>query len=72
VLDPELARRIRTAARKGGEWIDRRDRLIIEAIEAGASQREVAQHAGLSQPAVSGIWNRHREHGASHNPQRGV
>lgn len=61
MVDPELARRIVTAARKGPEWIRRRDEAIVEALEAGGSQREVAQLAGLTQPAVSGIHQRWRE-----------
>lgn len=61
MVDPELAKRIVTAARKGGEWLQRRDELIVEALEAGGSQREVAKLAGLTQPAVLGIHRRWRE-----------
>jgi hypothetical protein len=60
MVDPDLARRLVTAARKGGEWLSRRDELIVEALEAGATQREVAKLAGLTQPAVSGIYHRAR------------
>jgi hypothetical protein len=59
MVEPELARRLVTAARKGREWYERRDRLVVEAIEAGASQREVAKLAGLTQPGVHAIWKRH-------------
>ncbi len=58
MIDPDLARRIMTAARKGREWTTRRDTLIREAIESGATQREVAKLAGLTQPAISGIVNK--------------
>ncbi len=61
MIDPELARRLSIAARKGAEWYVRRDQLIVEALEAGASQREVAKLAGLTQPAISGIHQRWRE-----------
>lgn len=46
------------ASRKGREWVVRRDALIVEAIDGGATQREVAKLAGLTQPAVSGIARR--------------
>jgi len=58
VVDPDLARRLVAAARKGGEWLRRRDELIVEALDAGASQREVAKLAGLTQPAISGIYRK--------------
>jgi len=60
VVEPELARRLVTAARKGGEWLVRRDELIVQALDAGASQREVAKLAGLTQPAISGIYAKAR------------
>lgn len=58
MIEPNLARRIMTASRKGREWVVRRDALIREAVDAGATQIEVAKFAGLSQAAVSGIVNR--------------
>jgi DNA invertase Pin-like site-specific DNA recombinase len=60
MLDPALAKRLATAARKGREWTERRDELIVAALSAGASQREVAKVAGLSQPTIHAIW--HRDH----------
>lgn len=59
MVPDDLARRIVTASRKGKEWVARRDALIVAALEAGATQAEVAKLAGLSQPAISGIWQRH-------------
>lgn len=61
MVEPGLAQRLVTAARKGKEWLVRRDELIVEALEAGATQREVAQLAGLTQPAVLAIHRKHRE-----------
>ena len=61
MVDPDLAKRIVTAARKGKDWLVRRDELIVEALEAGATQREVAQLAGLTQPAVLLIHRKHHE-----------
>lgn len=58
MIDDDLARRLVVAARKGRDWIQRRDSLIVEAIEAGASQREVAKLVGLTQPAVHAIYHR--------------
>ena len=55
VIDQHLARRLTTAARKGREWLSRRDALIVKAIEEGATQTEVAKLAGLSQPGVRDI-----------------
>lgn len=58
MVDDDLAHRLVAAARKGREWLERRDELIIQAIEAGGSQREVAKLAGLTQPAVHAIYHR--------------
>lgn len=60
MIDPDLARRIVTAARKGREWQERRDALIVEAVNGGATQAEVAKLAGLSQPGVYAIVAKHR------------
>ena len=67
MIGADLARRLERASRKGREYsskaqelIDRRDRLILEAIDAGATQAEVAKGAGISQPSISGIVNRER------------
>lgn len=55
MIDPELARRLAVAASKGRDWLHRRDALIVEAIDAGASQTEVAKLVGLTQPGVRDI-----------------
>lgn len=61
MIDPELAKRLVVAARRGREWRERRDRLIVEALDAGASQSEVARLVGLTQPGIREIWLRHSE-----------
>lgn len=60
MISDELARRLVTAARKGREWQARRDELIVQALEEGATQAEVAQLAGMSQPGVHALWHRAR------------
>lgn len=60
-VERDLARRLATAARRSREWHERRDRLIVAALDAGATQREVAKLAGLTQPAVHAIRRRHKE-----------
>ena len=57
-IDPDLAKRLRQAAAKQDEWLDERDRLIVEALDAGASLREVARLVGLSGPGVMKIRDR--------------
>lgn len=61
MIKPELARRITTAARKGREWLVRRDALIAQAVDEGATQAEVAKLAGLTQPGVHDIVRRQKE-----------
>lgn len=61
MVDADLARRLVTAARKGREWQARRDALIVEAIDSGATQAEVAKLVGLTQPGVHDIIRRRRE-----------
>jgi hypothetical protein len=60
VIAPDLARLLVVAARKGREWHQRRDELIVEAVDAGATQAEVAKLAGLTQPGVHDIVRRSR------------
>jgi hypothetical protein len=60
MIEEALARRLVTAARKGTEWRERRDKLIVEAIDAGATQAEVAKLVGLTQPGVLDILRRVR------------
>ncbi len=55
MVDDRTARRLITAARKGGEWVERRDRLIVEALENGGTQAEVGKLVGLTQSAISQI-----------------
>ena len=57
-IEPELAKRLRQASAKAAEWLDERDRLIVQALDAGASLREVARLVGLSGPGVMKIRDR--------------
>ena len=54
-LTPDQARLLRKAGEKVAEWTRERDRLIREAIEAGASLRDVGEAVGLSHTAVKFI-----------------
>lgn len=54
-VDPDLARRIRTASQKAAEWTAERDRLITEAVAVGGSLRAVGEAAGLSHMAIKFI-----------------
>ncbi len=58
MLDPKLARSIRRAADQASTATLERDRLIVEASRAGASLREIAEHAGISHVAVMKIIRR--------------
>lgn len=54
-IEPDLARKLRTAGQKVSEWTTERDRLIREAVAAGGSLREVGEAAGVSHTAVKFI-----------------
>ena len=54
-LTPEQARLLRKAGEKVAEWTRERDRLIREAVDAGASLRDVGEAVGLSHTAVKFI-----------------
>ncbi len=54
-LEPDLARKLRTAGQKVAEWTTERDRLIKDAVTAGGSLREVGEAAGISHTAVKFI-----------------
>lgn len=58
VLDPDLARRLTTAGRKTEEWREKRDNLIREAAERGATLREIAAAVGMSNPGVLRVVRR--------------
>lgn len=53
-----LAPKLRTAAAKVEEWQAERDRLIVEALDAGASSRDIAELVGLSHVGVQKIRKR--------------
>lgn len=54
-IDPDLARKLRTAGQKVAEWTAERDRLIKQAVDAGGSLREVGAAAGVSHTAAKFI-----------------
>lgn len=60
MVDPTLARQLRTAADKVAHWTAERDRLVSEAIHGGGTLREVAVLAGLTHTGVAKIERRSR------------
>lgn len=54
-VDPDLTRKLKTAASKEREWREQRDQLIYEAWNAGASLREIADLVRLSHVGVRKI-----------------
>lgn len=61
MIADDLAAQLAEAAAEGERQRSLRDTLIVEALAAGATQREVAQVVGLTQPAVSAIARRAKE-----------
>lgn len=60
-LDDDTARELSRAARQAETWLQRRDRLIVEAVAKGGGVREVARLVGLTHPSVLNILKRDRE-----------
>ena len=56
----DLARRLRSVARRHRELERERDRLVVEARQAGGSLREVGELIGLTHAAVRKIEARTR------------
>lgn len=77
-VDRALARRLQRAAERIEASTTERDRLIVEALDAGGSLREVAALVGLTGPGVMKIRDRMRtaamadelrtEHGIEDSP----
>lgn len=61
MLDRTIARKLRSAARSIEDGIEARDQFILEAHEAGASLREIAEHAGITHVAVLKIIRRNQQ-----------
>lgn len=59
-LDPDAARELSRAAKQAQTWLERRDRLIVDAVVAGAGLREVARLVGLTHPAIGKILRRNQ------------
>ena len=57
-VESDLSRRLRRAARKIEEATEERDQLILEALAAGGSAREVAALVGLTHAGVLDIKRR--------------
>lgn len=57
-IDPALAKRVRSVAQAAEKKRQERDQLILDAHEAGASLREIADLVGLSHVGVMKIVNR--------------
>jgi site-specific recombinase XerC len=55
-VSPEMAERLREFHRD--TWIAQRDAVIVEALEAGGSLREVGELVGLSHTQVRTIADR--------------
>jgi hypothetical protein len=48
----DVAKRLTRAVKLLSKWRDERDRLIVEAHNAGGGPREIARLAGVSHPTV--------------------
>jgi hypothetical protein len=60
-VDPDMARKIKREASKLEASRVERDRLIVQAVEAGGGVREVARLADLSHPSVLAIVRKARD-----------
>jgi DNA-binding NarL/FixJ family response regulator len=65
MLDRALARRLRRTADQIATATADRERLIVEAHRAGASLREIAEHAGITHVAVMKLIRRHTKKGST-------
>lgn len=61
-LDPKVARRLDTLAKRLDRTIEERDQLIVEAHGAGAGLREIARAVGMTHVGVRDIVRRQVEH----------
>ena len=57
-LDPVLAKRLETIVRRLHQLEGERDQLILQAREAGASLREIADKAGMSHVGIKKLIGR--------------
>lgn len=67
-LDDDTARELSRAAKQAETWLQRRDRLIVEALAKGGGVREVARLVGLTHPSVLNILKREAKGGTSDAP----
>jgi hypothetical protein len=54
-IDPETAKKLRTASRNARAWPEERDVLIRNAIAAGAGVREVARITNMAHTSILSI-----------------
>lgn len=57
-MTTELLAEVKRSARRQREWTARRNQAIRDAVEAGASLRQVAESAGLSPSGIRKIVER--------------
>jgi len=57
-VNPDIARKLRSATAKHEQWRSERDRLIVAASLAGATTREIGELVGLSHVHVSRLVNK--------------
>lgn len=63
VIETDALRELSRAAKQAATWLERRNRLIVEAVDAGAGIREVARAVGLTHPTVLNILRREKAGG---------
>jgi DNA-binding NarL/FixJ family response regulator len=59
-LPPTLRSELQSASEKRQQWNAEHERLILEALDAGGSLREIAEVAQVSHQTVKNIRDRHR------------
>lgn len=58
-FDPVLAKRLERVVIRLQQLEDERDQIILQAREAGASLREIAEKAGMSHVGIKKLIGRH-------------
>lgn len=59
-VSPALARKIRQAAERRHHWTEEHERLVVAALDEGASLREIAELANVSHQTIKNIAARRR------------
>jgi predicted transcriptional regulator len=71
-VDPDLSRRLKRNRLTRDRALEERDRLILEAHDAGASLREIAVLVGLTHVGVRNVINAHRGGPMDHTEGRNL